>query len=308
MSISPEVRILPFMKMVIHILGHLAVLVLPVYAHFYILERFFLNKRFLLYFCLLLCIMILSGLIADYIFRRFFAYEEGLFASLYFVGFALLLSTAGKLIKKAVKQKFKLQELESKHLQTELALLKAQINPHFLFNTLNNLFGMARNQDPATAEGISRLSHLMRYMIHDSQVDEIELDKEIEQIGRLIELQNLRFSEDDDIEVDFQVRGSTGKFRIPPMLLIPFVENAFKHGISLNFPSFVHIVLEARAQKLEFSVVNSKHTSHQDLHEPDTGLGLENVKRRLQLLFPGRHKLKIQETKENFEIFLSIEL
>ena len=295
-------------ELIEHNLGHLAILIPPVYAHFYILEKFFLNRRFALYFGLAAAILIPSGLAADYIFRTFFDYQEGLFASFYFVGFSLILSSAAKLIKKAVKQKFQLQEVESKQLQTELTLLKTQINPHFLFNTLNNLFGLARNRDPAAAEGISRLSHLMRYMIHDSQVDRIALDMEIEQIGRLIELQRLRFSKDDNIDIDFQIQGNTDKIQVPPMLLISFVENAFKHGISLDATSFIHIVLKALDQRVEFSVKNSKHSSPQELPEPETGLGLENVKRRLELLFPGKHELGIRESEEIFEIDLSFEL
>ena len=215
MSVTPEARGTSFLKLLIHNLGHLAILVPPIYLHFYILEKYFLNKRFGTYFGLLCVILILSGFAADYIFRRLFAYQEGLFAAFYFVGFGLLISSAAKLIKKAIQQKFKLQEVESKQLQTELALLKAQVNPHFLFNTLNNLFGMARNQDPATAEGISRLSHLMRYMIHDSQVDRIELDKEVEQIRRLIELQKLRFSEEDDIDIGFRSKEKQTRPKFP---------------------------------------------------------------------------------------------
>jgi len=308
LSISPEVRGVPFIKLLIHNLGHIAVLIPPVYAHFYILEKFFLNRRFGIYLALLLMILISSGFAADFVFKKYFAYQGGLFVAMYFVGFAIVVSTAAKLIKKAVRQRLQLQEAESKQLQTELDLLKAQINPHFLFNTLNNLFGMARNQDSATAEGISRLSHLMRYMIHDSQVDRIDLDKEVAQVRRIIELQKLRFSADDDIDIDFLVVGKTDEIQIPPMVLIPFVENAFKHGISLDDPSFVHIVLKAQAERLDFSVKNSAHGPRSEYTESKAGLGLSNVRRRLELLYPGRHTLKILNTEKVFEVSLSIEL
>jgi len=308
LSISPEVREVPFIKLLIHNLGHIAVIIPPVYIHFYILEKFFLNRRFGIYTTLLLVVWIISAFAADFIFEKYFAYKGGLFAALYFVGFAIVISTAAKLFKKAVRQRLQIQEAESKQLQTELDLLKAQINPHFLFNTLNNLFGMARNQDAATAEGISRLSHLMRYMIHDSQVDWIDLDKEIEQVRRLIELQKLRFSPDDDIDIDFLIVGKTEKIQIPPMLLIPFVENAFKHGISLDEASFVHIVLKAQDERLEFSVKNSSHAPRPEFKESDTGLGLSNVSRRLELLFPKSHELKIQTSEQVFEVSLTIEL
>ena len=308
MSVSPEVRGVPFIKLLIHILGHIAVLIPPVSIHLYLLEKFFLNRRFVIFILFFLVLWIISGFVADFVFEKYFSYRGGIFAALYFVGFALVIATAAKLIKKAIRQRLQIQEAESKQLQTELALLKAQINPHFLFNTLNNLFGMARNQDAATAEGISRLSHLMRYMIHDSQVDRIDLDKEVDQVRRLIELQKLRFSPDDDIDIDFLVVGQTERIQIPPMLLIPFVENAFKHGISLDEASFVHIVLKAQEERLEFSIKNSTHTPRSEYKESEIGLGLSNVKRRLELLYPGNHKLKIQDRENTFEVSLTIEL
>ena len=308
LCVYPEVRGVPFIKLLIHNLGHIAVLIPPVYIHLYILEKFFLNRRFGIFIALFLVLWIISTFAADFIFKKYFDYKGGLFASLYFIGFTFVIATAAKLIKKAVRQRLQIQEAESKQLQTELDLLKAQINPHFLFNTLNNLFGMARNQDAATAEGISRLSHLMRYMIHDSQVDRIDLDKEIDQVRRLIELQKLRFSAEDDIDIDFLVLGKTNKIQIPPMLLIPFVENAFKHGISLDTASFVHIVLKAQNERLEFSIKNSTHIPRPEYKESDAGLGLSNVRRRLELLYPGKHELKIQDAEKVFDVSLTIEL
>jgi len=302
------VRGVPFVKLIIHNLGHIAVLIPPVYVHFYILEKFFLNRKFGIYIALLLVILLGFGFAANFVFVKYFAYKGGLFAAFYFVGFAVVISTAARLFKKAIRQKLQIQEAESKQLQTELDLLKAQINPHFLFNTLNNLFGMARNQDAATAEGISRLSHLMRYMIHDSQVDRIDLDKEVEQVRRLIELQKLRFTGEDDIDIDFLTVGEINTIQIPPMILLPFVENAFKHGISLDKTSFVHIVLKSQRERLEFSVKNSTHAPRQKRKESEAGLGLSNVRRRLELLYPGRHELKIEERENTFEASLSIEL
>jgi sensor histidine kinase YesM len=308
LSVSPEVRGVPFIKLLIHNLGHIAVLIPPVYIHFFILEKFFLNRRFGIYTGLFLVLWVVFSFVANFVFEKYFDYKGGLFAALYFVGFAIVISTAAKLIKKAVRQRLQIQEAESKQLQTELELLKAQINPHFLFNTLNNLFGMARNQDAATAEGISRLSHLMRYMIHDSQVEWIDLNKEIDQVRRLIELQKLRFSHDDDIHIDFLVVGQTERIQIPPMILIPFVENAFKHGISLDEASFVQIVLKAQENRLEFSIKNSVHAPRTEYKESEAGLGLSNVRRRLELLYPGEHELNIQDSDKVFEVSLIIEL
>ncbi|MBN1225096.1 MAG: histidine kinase [Candidatus Aminicenantes bacterium] len=308
LSVTPEAQALPFWQLVWHNLGHIAVLIPPVYAHFFILEKYFLNRRYGIYFALLLPVVAVSSLAANFIFREYFAYKGGFPGSLYFISFTLVISTSAKLIKKAGRQRIQIKDIESKQLRTELDLLKAQINPHFLFNTLNNLFGMARNQDKSTAEGIAHLSHLMRYMIHESQSDRVDLDKEIEQINRLIKLQKLRFSEEDAIAIDFNVKGETQKTRIPPMLLIPFIENAFKHGISLRSPSFVDISMTAGVGRLEFSVINSIHEQGSEFKESDTGQGLRNVRRRLELLFPKNHKLKIEASENTFSVLLTISL
>jgi two-component system, LytTR family, sensor kinase len=147
-----------------------------------------------------------------------------IFSLVFFMGF----TTAIRYAKAGIRQRMQLQEITAKQLQTELALLKAQINPHFLFNTLNNLYAMAlRQEDPSTAQGIAKLSHLMRYVIYDSDVDRIELGREVEQIRSFIELQKLRFAEEDRIRIDFDTGGELEKCVIAPMLLLPFVENAF---------------------------------------------------------------------------------
>jgi LytS/YehU family sensor histidine kinase len=231
--------------------------------------------------------------------------EKGSMAgAIVMVFFMLLITTSFKVLADSVKQRFLMQQIEAKQVQTELRLLKAQINPHFLFNTLNNLFGMARKQDPHTADGISGLSHLMRYMIYESNVELISLEKEIQQINRLIELQKLRFTKDDDIQIDFSIDGEAANVQIPPMLLIPFVENAFKHGISLVTPSFVRIHLNVEKDKLEFLVSNSKHLRSENKDEIGLGIGLQNVSRRLELLYPGKHELAISDGEKVFEVRL----
>jgi LytS/YehU family sensor histidine kinase len=207
----------------------------------------------------------------------------------------------------STRQRFLLQEIQAKQVETELDLLKTQIHPHFLFNTLNNLFGMARKGDAATADGISRLSHLMRYMIYDSSVDKIDLEKEIDQIQRLIELHKLRFAAEDDIAIDFKIEGKTEDIRIPPMLLIPFVENAFKHGISLKQPSFVRMALVSGIGGLQFSVENSVHPRTRDDEDPVAGVGLQNVRRRLELLYPDSHELAVRITDTSYAVELRIE-
>jgi len=143
-------------------------------------------------------------------------------------------------------------------------------------------------------------------MIYESNVDRINLEKEIHQIKRLIELQKLRFSKDDAIDIDFQTEGDTKKVQIPPMLLIPFVENAFKHGISIKTPSFINIHLSAQDDGLQFSIRNSIHVRRGEREMNNSGLGLQNVKRRLELLYPNSHELTTHKSGDTFEVNLTL--
>jgi len=280
--------------------------ILPVYVHFYIFERFLSRKRFIAYAVLLVTTIIVTVILYRGIIVPVFNKQGSLSSLILVISFMIILTTALKTIKAGFRQRLLFQEIKSKQLQTELDLLKTQINPHFLFNTLNNLFGMAQMQKPAAAEGIARLSHLMRYMIYDSNVDLIGLEKEIEQINRLIELQKLRFSEEDDITIDFKTKGDIGRVRIPPMLLIPFVENSFKHGISLEKPSFIYIDLSVESNNLEFSVRNSIHSVKEVKEEIESGIGLRNIRRRLELLFSETHDLIIHNSDKEFEVRLNL--
>jgi len=280
----------------------------PVYFHFFVFERYFYRRKYALYVGLLIPFMILYVVLLAQFASLVLNENMELFTSAILIAFLILMTTAIKVLKHGISERFLFQEIEAKHIQTELELLKAQINPHFLFNTLNNLYGMALKKDKATADGIAGLSHLMRYMIYDSKAEKIRLDKEAEQIRRLINLQMLRFEEDDKIDIDFKVEGDTKNIQIPPMLMIPFVENAFKHGIALSTRSFVHIHLKASNTVIRFQVNNSLHPQQKEKPETESGLGLQNVKRRLELLFPDSHELSVQKNDKTFEVDLTIRL
>jgi two-component system LytT family sensor kinase len=289
---------------IIHSLEYIAFLIVPVFFHLFILDRFFYKKKFVIYILDLIVIVGGWGYIVDRFYYQRYMEKNNMAGAMVMVFFMLLITTSFKVLTDSVKQRFLMQQIEAKQVQTELRLLKAQINPHFLFNTLNNLFGMARKQDPQTADGISGLSHLMRYMIYESNVEFINLEKEIQQINRLIELQKLRFTQDDDIQINFSIDGEVSKVQTPPMLLIPFVENAFKHGISLVTPSYVRISLNLDKDKLEFSVKNSKHSRFENKEDIGEGIGLKNVSRRLELLYPEKHELAISDGEKEFEVRL----
>jgi two-component system LytT family sensor kinase len=280
----------------------------PVYFHFFLFERYFYKRKYALYAALLIPVMILYIVLLRQFAVLVFNENMDLFSFALLTAFLILLTTSIKVLKRGIGERFLFQEIKAKQVQTELELLKAQINPHFLFNTLNNLYGMARKKDKATADGIAGLSHLMRYMIHDSKADKIRLDKEVEQIRRLIDLQRLRFDEEDKIEIDFRVEGDIENVLVPPMLMIPFVENAFKHGIALSAPSFVHIRLKAVDTQIRFQVQNSLHSRQNEKRDTESGLGLQNVKRRLELLFPDSHELSVRTADRTYHVELIIRM
>ncbi|MEO1257319.1 MAG: histidine kinase [Bacteroidota bacterium] len=186
-------------------------------------------------------------------------------------------------------------------LQSELKFLRAQTNPHFLFNTLNNLYHLARKKSENTADAILKLSGLMRYLLYESSVSNIPIAKEIKLIRDYIELEKLRYSE--RLSIDFKIEVDNEAQLIAPLLLMPFVENAFKHGASESTGNiWVHIFLKVKNNALEFSVKNSKDT---DLKIKTKGIGLKNVKRQLDLIYPA-HKLEIKNGAQEFMVFLKI--
>ncbi|UJP63915.1 sensor histidine kinase [Mongoliitalea daihaiensis] len=191
-----------------------------------------------------------------------------------------------------------------------LDFLKSQINPHFLFNALNTLYGTALLENSEkTAEGIQKLGDMMRFMLHENNQDKIQLDREKEYLMNYVDLQMLRLKDQSQVEVIFHKSEDAFTGLIAPMLLIPFIENAFKHGISMQQKSWVKISLRCLAGSVHLDVNNSIHRSNeQDPEKPNSGIGLSNVKQRLKLLYPKRHDLIIRENDMEYFVHLSIQL
>lgn len=208
---------------------------------------------------------------------------------------------------KKVKAALKLHEnLEEK--TSELSLLKSQINPHFLFNSLNTVYGLALNEEsPKTAHAVQQLSEMMRFMLHENHAEKIPLQKEIDYLRNYIELQTLRISQKDHFQLKVDVaEGCQGE--ITPMVLISFVENAFKHGVSFQKPSWVKIKLTCNAEEVHLNVQNSVHKHAEDPEKGKSGIGLENVRKRLGILYPEKHLFQIYETEDSFEANIKITL
>jgi two-component system LytT family sensor kinase len=191
-----------------------------------------------------------------------------------------------------------------------LQFLRSQINPHFLFNALNTLYGTALiEQAEKTGEGIQKLGDMMRFMLHENNQDSIPLNREIEYLHNYIDLQNLRIAMSKDIDITVNIDDIYNSYNIAPMLLIPFIENAYKHGISFKQPSWININLQILNDRLQLDVYNSLHPDNN--HDPErqkSGIGLENVKQRLHLLYPGKHELVIRQNPNEFFIHLTLQL
>jgi len=199
----------------------------------------------------------------------------------------------------------KLKQTEEEKLSALIASLKSQINPHFLFNTLNNIYATAIDTSPRVADMIDKLSEMMRYTMKDTQKDLVQLEDEINYINNFIELQKLRL--DRSVKLEYQTLGNTSALQIAPMLLVPFIENAFKHGVNSEQKSHLKIQLTIRKSELELSVVNNKVNIQKEFSNR-SGLGIENTKHRLNLIYPSKHLLVINDSEKDFTVSLHINL
>jgi two-component system LytT family sensor kinase len=192
----------------------------------------------------------------------------------------------------------------------DLAFLRSQINPHFLFNTLNTLYGTALQENATrTSTGIQRLGDMMRFLLHDNHRNQIPLSRELEYLQNYIALQQLRIVSSQGIQIETSIQDCNQERMIVPMLLIPFVENAFKHGIRLTSPSYIRIHFHCDDKGIYLDVVNSLHVKKNQEDMPGhSGIGLQNVQQRLQLLYPDTHTLLIHQDDTAFEIHLHIAL
>ena len=197
--------------------------------------------------------------------------------------------------------------LEKERNEAQIQALKAQINPHFLFNTLNNLYGTALvEESPKTAGGIQQLAQIMRHAVESSQHERIEIEKEISFLHDYIELQQIRLPKRDNIRIDTRITWDEEPAEITPLILMTFVENAFKYGINPTQECFVEMNLTIEKKHLTFVCRNSIVARTQ--LESGTGMGVENTLKRLNLLYPDRHTISINHTEAIYEMFLTLQL
>lgn len=214
--------------------------------------------------------------------------------------------TSSKLITKWLSEEKLRKDIEKEQLKTNLALLRHQVSPHFFMNTLNNIHALIDINTEDAKDAIIRLSTLMRYLLYDSAQSEINLKKEIEFIHSFIELMKLRFS--DKVEISITLPDKIPDIRIPPMLFITFLENAFKHGISYQTKSFVSFELSIQEDVLNCIIKNSKHNGIKPEFDEYAGIGLENIKKSLKLLYDDDYDLVITDKDNEFVVNLTIKI
>ncbi len=201
----------------------------------------------------------------------------------------------------------KKKAIENERLTAELNFLKAQINPHFLFNTLNNLYYLAFSKSENTTTVIEKLSQMMRYMIYDSNHAKVPLNKEIEYMKNYIGLEQLRLN--SQVPIRFDIEGKTENQQIAPLIFITFLENAFKHGVNNHSAeAWVNVSIKLNGNQCTYVVENSKLPPANDTREGKSGIGLQNVQRRLELSYPGQYALKIEDKPDRYSVQLNITL
>lgn len=285
--------------------------------YFIFLPRFLTHKKVIRYlaefivpFALVMFVRILSERFlidgfshqAEYLYRTRFIVQV-VNTNLFIVIFVGMLRFAEGWFEFEAKKK----EIENEKLSAELNFLKAQINPHFLFNTLNNLYYLAYTKSENTTEVIAKLSQMMRYMIYDSNYPQVSLTKEIEYMQNYISLERLRLN--NQIPIQFEIKGSPDSILITPLIFITFLENAFKHGVSNNSTgSWVNISIEMKGKECIYTVENSKIVKTNPVKEEKSGFGLQNVQRRLELSYPGQFQLKSENRPNSYFVQLNISL
>ena len=284
-----------------HVFNYAFIIMVLIWINHFVLIPFLLDKRrYILYGLMLVGSIFLTSCIKAYgknweLVSKFFfflIYTTG-------TGMAAFLLRRNIIIQRETNEKEKLQK------EIELNYLKEQVNPHFLFNSLNSIYSLSRQQSPETSIVVMQLSELMRYQLESAKKDTVMVKEELEFVENYLLLEEKRLSKRCTIE--FTIGGDFSNYAIAPMLLIPFVENAVKHGAqSTNEQSIIDVSTSMKDATLHFSVVNSK--PNVTVESKREGMGLENVKRRLQLLYPNSHSLKIENTDTIYRVHLTIDL
>lgn len=281
--------------------------VIPVYINFALYSRFFCRRKYTSYFIflslLILCLATFGYYFFAWVFNVQYHYAQWIGNAI----FVVILGTAIKVFKDGIRERIQVHEIKAQQLESELALLKSQINPHFFFNTLNSLYALSLMKSELVPGVILKLSELMRFVLSSSKQNYVALASEIEFLQNYLSLEKFRFERDR--KIDFVVQGDCTDKTIAPLLLVPFVENSFKHGVRADAGRFyVRIYAIVSDSTLMFVVENSRAIESQQHQSDSQRLGLLNVQRRLELLYPNRHRLTISHSSDHYSVTLKLQL
>jgi sensor histidine kinase YesM len=286
----------------------LGVSTMVVYTNLYLLfPKFFFTKKYSIYFLLLVLIIGLGALSLKLLFPSGnTSFSIPIFQHFINLFFFVVITSSFKFYREFVKKQELLIKSENEQLKTELSLLKAQVNPHFLFNTLNNLYGLILQKNTEQAAEITlKLSDLMRYVLESSKTEKVSLQKEVKFLEDYLALEKIRLAQQAVIRLE--VSGIEKKVLVAPLLFIPLVENAFKHGLqTLSKDSFAHFSLSIQGNELYFEAHNSVGKTIEN--QAKSGTGLDNLRKRLALIYPTKHFLEIEEKENSFKVTLQISL
>lgn len=299
-------------------IGYFLLIDMLIYVNAYVLvPRFLLKGRFIRYLATVLFLIFLSimtlgtlqTLFDDTRFENLPASRSmillNILSSTISCGFIVAGSSAMTLFKHWISNNQRVNELEAATLHSELKFLKSQINPHFLFNMLNNVYVLIRKGRDEAAEVLFKLEDLLRYQFNDSAQERIQLSSDIRFMNDFLNLEKIRR---DNFNYTISKEGEINKVWLPPLLFIPFVENAVKHNMDGENASFVQLSFQIQDNRLIFRCENSKPAEEKETDNRIGGLGLKNIKRRLELLYPRRHSLEIIENKQSYIVNLHLDL
>lgn len=281
--------------------------------YYFLIPRFFVKKHFAIYASINLAIlglfMTMHHFQPDIPMPRADQMPPGAPSNLFFPIILFLLFWIISSSFRIFMEWFRIDKLNADisrdKLQTELSFLKAQINPHFLYNILNNIHTLALRKSDMTADAIMKLSQMIGYLMQESNADFVLLEKELDYIRQYLALQKIRLA--DKADVSFEITGLPYTCEIPPLILIPFIENAFQYGVSPREVSPIRISIEITGTQLTLIVQNNKYISNNEANE-SSGIGILNTKRRLDLLYPGRHKLMIDDAADHYHVHLMLQI
>jgi len=286
--------------------------------YFYLIPKYLFKQKFPAYILVILLTLVISCIMVDLYYYFIVSivqnwhhrpepiFSRGMWVTLFPLLTGIAIGISIRLAREWARNEKERRELQGEKLLAELAFLKSQVNPHFLFNTLNNICSLARKKSDDTESAIIKLSQIMRYMITDSTQEKVGLEEEVDYLNNFIELQKIRLT--DKVDISFITEGDLSAIQLEPLLLIPFVENAFKHGVSYTGKSRISIELKTGSGELSFMVENSKPLFKDKLTLEEAGIGLKNVSRRLELLYPGRHQLEVRDSESLYYVMLKIKI